>query len=840
VIGDYGAAGSAEQHVSTLVHGWAPDYIVTLGDNNYPNGAASTIDANIGQYYHDFIAPYGGKYGAGAATNKFWPALGNEDYNSSTGYSAYLNYFHLPNNERYYDVTLGPVKWFFVNSDYHEPDGYTSTSVQAQWLQKELAASTATWKIVVLHQPPYSSSWAQTDYMRWPFQAWGATAVMSGHSHTYERLFEDNQFPYFVNGLGGGGRDNFSAPVPGSQVRYNGDYGATLLDAQPDHLTFQFVGAWDHPGQVIDSYTIYTQPSAQVPAAPSGLSATAASSGQVNLAWTDNSSNEDQFNIQRSTDGVNFSPLATVGRNVTSYSDTGLRAGTRYYYRVLAHNLAGDSAWSGVANVTLPAAGVATHLGLSAPANSTAGAAFGVTVTALDVNNNPAAGYTGTVHFTSSDGQAVLPADYTFTAADAGAHTFTGGVTLKTTGSQTVTVTDRAGSSITGSAGVTVTSPAAPAVPSGLTATAVSGNQVDLSWADNSNPPNVEETGFKLYRSTDQSTWTWFAVTGQDVTSYSWYSGTAGSTYYFRVTAYDSAGESAPSSTVTVTMPTVPVAPSNLAVTAVSANQMNLSWADNSNPPGVEETGFKLYRSTDQVNWTWFAVTGQDVTSYSWYSGTAGTTYYFRVTAYNAAGDSAPSNTAVVTTPVVPAAPSGLTATAVSATQVNLAWTDNSNPPGVEETGFKLYRSTDQVNWTWFAVTGQDVTTYSWYSGVAGTTYYFRVTAYNAAGDSVPSSTASATTAGAPAPSAPAGITTAAPLAPTVTTSPAQPLSPSPTSPRAARVGPSARVAAPHKVQAGRPRPHHRRAKPRRQKGQRSSRLGPGEKGDGLLPGAAD
>src|SRR5947208_1811715 len=98
VIGDYGAAGPAEQHVSALVHGWAPDQTVTLGDNNYPDGAAATIDANIGQYYHDYIAPYHGSYGAGSATNRFWPALGNEDYNPSTGPSAYLNYFTLPNN----------------------------------------------------------------------------------------------------------------------------------------------------------------------------------------------------------------------------------------------------------------------------------------------------------------------------------------------------------------------------------------------------------------------------------------------------------------------------------------------------------------------------------------------------------------------------------------------------------------------------------------------------------------------------------------------------------------------------------------------------------------------
>jgi hypothetical protein len=106
----------------------------------------------------------------------------------------------------------------------------------------------------------------------------------------------------------------------------------------------------------------------------------------------------------------------------------------------------------------IPAA--ATQFAVNGPAGSTAGSAFSVTLTALDPYNNAVTGYTGAVHFTSSDGQASLPGDYTFTAADAGMHTFTGGVILKTAGSKTVTGSDAVTSSITGSAAVAV-SPAA-------------------------------------------------------------------------------------------------------------------------------------------------------------------------------------------------------------------------------------------------------------------------------------------------------------------------------------------------------------------------------------------
>jgi hypothetical protein len=92
------------------------------------------------------------------------------------------------------------------------------------------------------------------------------------------------------------------------------------------------------------------------PVAPSGLRATAASSTQVNLTWTDNSTNESGFKVERSTDGVNFAQVATVGAGVTSYAATGLAASTAYTFRVSAYNAAGDSAYSASASATTPAA----------------------------------------------------------------------------------------------------------------------------------------------------------------------------------------------------------------------------------------------------------------------------------------------------------------------------------------------------------------------------------------------------------------------------------------------------------------------------------------------------
>jgi predicted phage tail protein len=94
------------------------------------------------------------------------------------------------------------------------------------------------------------------------------------------------------------------------------------------------------------------------PAAPSNLTATAASSSQINLSWADNSNNETGFSLERKT-GVNgaWGEITTRGADVTSYSDTNLSASTTYYYRVRAYNGAGYSAFSNEAYATTSASG---------------------------------------------------------------------------------------------------------------------------------------------------------------------------------------------------------------------------------------------------------------------------------------------------------------------------------------------------------------------------------------------------------------------------------------------------------------------------------------------------
>ena len=94
-------------------------------------------------------------------------------------------------------------------------------------------------------------------------------------------------------------------------------------------------------------------PAAPVPpAAPSNLSAAPGTYGQINLTWTDNANNETAFLIERSTDGVNFSQVASANANATNYADNGLNSSTTYTYRVRATNSAGNSNYSNIANTT--------------------------------------------------------------------------------------------------------------------------------------------------------------------------------------------------------------------------------------------------------------------------------------------------------------------------------------------------------------------------------------------------------------------------------------------------------------------------------------------------------
>src|SRR5688572_3029300 len=228
VIGDYGLAGTPQRDVSNLVKSWNPDFVITTGDNNYQFGCAGTIDANVGQYYAPLIQNYKGAYGPGSPTQRFYPSLGNHDWycgGEGSWPQAYLDYFTLPGNERYYTFSRGFVDFFALDSQEWEPDGNTADSKQARWLRERMAASPARWKMVYMHYAPYSSSdhHGSDPDLQWAFERLGASAVFAGHDHVFERL-QVGSIPYFVNGLGGASiYSTNEPPLPESRVLYNAE-----------------------------------------------------------------------------------------------------------------------------------------------------------------------------------------------------------------------------------------------------------------------------------------------------------------------------------------------------------------------------------------------------------------------------------------------------------------------------------------------------------------------------------------------------------------------------------------------------------------------------------------
>jgi hypothetical protein len=260
-IGDYGKDGSNLQVVADLIDSLNVDFIITLGDNNYNNGAASTIDNNIGKYFNQYIYPYNGSIQDGGSPdeiNRFFPSPGNHDNDNTASIAElqpYLDYFSLPNNERYYDFVWDNVHLFSLNSIIAEPDGYKQPSVQATWLENKLAdcvINHSHWRLVYFHHAPYSSQ-KQRSQSRWTFAEFGAHAVLAGHSHTYERIFR-NGIVYFVNGLGGKSIYTCGSLVEGSQGCYDDDYGAQLVTViSSTQLLFEF---YYKDGTLVDSYLL--------------------------------------------------------------------------------------------------------------------------------------------------------------------------------------------------------------------------------------------------------------------------------------------------------------------------------------------------------------------------------------------------------------------------------------------------------------------------------------------------------------------------------------------------------------------------------------------------------
>ncbi|MGI8907379.1 MAG: fibronectin type III domain-containing protein [Candidatus Sumerlaeaceae bacterium] len=387
----------------------------------------------------------------------------------------------------------------------------------------------------------------------------------------------------------------------------------------------------------VDSLSIEQQPTA--PAAPTGLAATAASSSQINLAWTDASNNEENFVVARSaTAGGPYTDLATLGANVTSYSDTGLSPLTAYYYVVRATNAAGSSANSSEASATTLSNIPTAPSGLAAAATTP----YDINLTWTDNSANEANFVVG--RSSVAGGPYV---DIVTLGANVTSYT-NSGLSPSTTYYYVVRATNSGGSSANSNEASATTLQQPPNAPSALGATAISSTQINLAWTDNS----TNEANFVVARgSASGGPYTDIATLGANVTSYSNTGLTAATTYYYVVRATNAGGASANSNQASATtLPNPPAAPSGLVATAASnGTQVDLGWADNSG----NEANFIVARSaTSGGPYSDIATLAANTTSYSNTGLAENTTYYYVVRATNSGGSSGNSNQATATTPV--------------------------------------------------------------------------------------------------------------------------------------------------------------------------------------------
>ena len=290
-----------------------------------------------------------------------------------------------------------------------------------------------------------------------------------------------------------------------------------------------------------------------------------------------------------------------------------------------------------------------------------------------------------------------------------------------------------------------------PAAPTALTAQAASSSAINLAWQDNS----TNETSFRVEQlvGTGYQEVQVLAAGTLQVQIIGLAPGTA---YTFRVRAANTAGTSGYSNiasaiTTASTPPPppsggAPGAPSSLSGWAASPGEVVLNWIDNAS----NETAFRVERSVNGA-FQEVATVGANITTARISGLPSGSGQLFRVRASNAAGPSAYTNTAFVTTPspdpTAPGAPSGLTARAVSASAIQLTWSDGSN----NETSFRIEKQVGSSYQEILAV-GANVTS-AQIGGLAPSTgYTFRVRAANSAGTSGYSNIASAFTSAGPTP----------------------------------------------------------------------------------------
>jgi fibronectin type 3 domain-containing protein len=428
-----------------------------------------------------------------------------------------------------------------------------------------------------------------------------------------------------------------------------------------------------------------------IPPAPTSLLAVAQSSSKIQTTWQKQSC-ATSYNIYRSTslEGV----YAITGTATDSiFTDTGITAGARLFYKVTARNGAGES------DASLPASATTTPSTPSTPVVTP------LTSTTVSIAWQSAGGATSYKVYRSTTSTSQFSLVYTLTDTA----TVDTGLSASLAYYYKVSSVNASGEGSQSSAGNTVTY---CSVPTGANAVGQSTTSILISW-----PATTGAASYKLYQSTTSGGT--FAVVGTPTsTTFTDQSLSAGTTYYYKVSAVNGAGETPLSAEVNGA---TYCATTTVTVAAISSDSLNVTWS-----AVAGATSYKVYRSTTSTG-TYTQVGSPAATSYRDGGLTAGSTYYYKVSSVNASGEGSQSSAGNTVTYC--SVPTGANAVGQSTTSILISW-----PATTGAASYKLYQSTTSGGT--FAVVGTPTsTTFTDQSLSAGTTYYYKVSTVNGAGE---------------------------------------------------------------------------------------------------------